>query len=239
MLDSNEIRWVKSTANDLNNLIQVISDSSQLLESLCAQTEEDHRYFSILKNGVERASKVISSMVERVDGYSDGSALLNATPALTPQPLTIQCLESDLHLDWAPIKNPSGARELVLIVDDEEFICLLAEHVLTGQGYRVITATDGFKAIDIYRKLQHQISLIILDFAMPVLDGGDVFEELLLINPKVPVVLSSGFTEHSRLSSMLGNGLRGFIPKPYTKEKLLSQVRAVLDAIGAEQKLKP
>lgn len=131
--------------------------------------------------------------------------------------------------------NPSGTLELVMVVDDEEFISFLAQRLLTDEGYRVITARDGFQAVEMYRKLRDQISLVILDFTMPVMDGADVFAELQEINPKVPVVLSSGFSEQGRLQTMLARGLRGFIPKPYTHQKLLSQVRSILDTIKAEE----
>ena len=73
-----------------------------------------------------------------------------------------------------------------MIVDDEDFVTMLAQRVLADEGYRIVTARDGFQAIEIYRKLRHEIELIILDFTMPVMDGSDVFHELLLINPQVP-----------------------------------------------------
>ena len=133
------------------------------------------------------------------------------------------------------IANPSGNRELVMIVDDEDFVTMLAQRVLADEGYRVVTARDGFQAIELYRKLRDQIALIILDFTMPVMDGSDVFHELLEINPQVPVVLSSGFAEQDRLRAMLAKGMRGFIPKPYTQEKLLTQIRATLDALHTER----
>ena len=66
------------------------------------------------------------------------------------------------------------------------------------------------------------------------MDGADVFAELQVINPKVSVVLSSGFAEQDRLRGMLAKGLRGFIPKPYTQKKLLEQIRQTLDALHAE-----
>jgi DNA-binding NarL/FixJ family response regulator len=62
------------------------------------------------------------------------------------------------------------------------------------------------------------------------MDGDAVFDELKALNPNVNVVLSSGFAEQSKISSMLTQGLRGFMPKPYTSEKLLGQVRSTLDA---------
>ena len=67
------------------------------------------------------------------------------------------------------------------------------------------------------------------------MDGDAVFDELRTLNPNVDVVLSSGFAEQHKISSMLAQGLRGFIPKPYTRDKLLGQVRSTLDA--SRQKL--
>ena len=72
--------------------------------------------------------------------------------------------------------------------------------------------------------------LVILDFFLPVMDGDAVFNELRVLNPEVDVVLSSGFAEQQKINAMLGQGLRGFIPKPYSCEKLLGQVRSTLDA---------
>ena len=227
MLDAEEIRWVKSTANELNNLLQVMSESSQVLETMCDGTADTEKYFGILRNGVDRAAKVTRMMVERVGGYS-----LDAPPPtiVREDPRAAPGLASDLR-----IYNPQGPLELVMIVDDEDLVTLLAQRVLADEGYRVITAKDGFQAIDTYRKLRHEIALIILDFTMPVMDGADVFNELLQLDPKVPVVLSSGFAEQDRLRAMLSRGLRGFIPKPYTQEKLLTQIRATLDTLHAER----
>jgi CheY-like chemotaxis protein len=262
MLDPEEIRWVKSTANELNNLLQVISESSQLLENISAKTSDGEKYFAILRSGVDRATKVTRMMVDRVGGYNadplpapSGSPATaagisapaaNASPAASgPPPSSVQppkpAAAPMMRVVPRPppaevkINNPTGPRELVMIVDDEDFVTLLAQRVLADEGYRVVTAKDGFQAIELYRKLGEQIALIILDFTMPVMDGSDVFAELLEINPQVPVVLSSGFAEQERLRGMLAKGLRGFIPKPYTQQKLLTQIRSTLDTLQAER----
>jgi CheY-like chemotaxis protein len=232
MPDSEDTHWVKATANELNNLLQVISESSQVLQTICPESADSEKYFVILRNGVERATKVARMMVDRVGGVGAETVPHKSDPALSPvpPPQVMPVLATDVK-----IFNPTGPRELVLIVDDEDFVTMLAQRVLTDEGYRVITAKDGFQAIEIYRKLKEQISLIILDFTMPVMDGADVFEELLHMNPKAPVVLSSGFAEQERLRAMLARGLRGFIPKPYTQAKLLAQIRSVLDTLNAER----
>jgi CheY-like chemotaxis protein len=228
MLDSEEIRWVKSTANELNNLLQVISEASQVLENLCEPTYETDKYFGMLQNAIERATKVTRLMVDRVGGYSAESAIT------LPEPATVQEAAGVLPAD-IKINNPQGPLELVMIVDDEDFVTMLAQRVMAEQGYRVITAKDGFQALDIFKRLHREISLIILDFTMPVMDGADVFHELLQVDANVPVVLSSGFAEQDRLRGMLARGLRGFIPKPYTQQKLLTQIRTTLDAIKTER----
>jgi CheY-like chemotaxis protein len=128
------------------------------------------------------------------------------------------------------VLNPKGNRELILLVDDETEISELASTMLTDEGYRVILARDGFEALKIYQQIGKQIGLVILDFFLPVMDGDAVFDELRALNPEVAVVLSSGFAEQSKLGNMLAQGLKGFIPKPYTREKLLEQVQSTLDA---------
>ncbi len=226
MLDPEEARWVKSTANELNNLLQVITESTQFLETLHGSHSDSAKYLSIVRNGVERATRVTRMMVERVGGYNEAAQPPAAVPAMTLAAGPASTVK---------IANPTGTRELVMIVDDEDFVTLLAQRVLSDEGYRVITARDGFQAIETYRKLRDQIALIILDFTMPVMDGSDVFHELRQIDPQVPVVLSSGFAEQERLRGMLTKGLRGFIPKPYTQQKLLTQIRSTLDALQAER----
>jgi CheY-like chemotaxis protein len=244
MPEPDNTQWIKSTANELNNLLQVISESSQVLEALCKGTPDAAKYFAILRNGVDRATKTTQLMVDRAGGTSAGdppNAVKFTAPTATAPPVlhrpAFPATSATGITSGADIKihNPMGTRELVMIVDDEDFVTLLAQRVLTDEGYRVVTARDGFQAIEIYRKLKDQIALIILDFTMPVMDGSDVFAELLQINPGVPVVLSSGFAEQERLRSMLARGLRGFIPKPYTQQKLLTQIRSTLDALHAEK----
>jgi two-component system cell cycle sensor histidine kinase/response regulator CckA len=128
------------------------------------------------------------------------------------------------------VRNDKGTRELILLIEDEAEVADLAAEMLADEGYKVILAHDGFDALKIYERIGKQIGLVILDFFLPVMDGDAVFDELRDLNPDVGVVLSSGFAEQQKVSSMLTQGLRGFIPKPYTREKLLEQVRSTLDA---------
>ncbi|MGH7937848.1 MAG: response regulator, partial [Bryobacteraceae bacterium] len=130
----------------------------------------------------------------------------------------------------ALIKNPNGRGELIMVIDDDVEVLTVARAMLEEEDYRIILAKDGFEGLQIYSRMGKQISLIILDFFLPVLNGDAIFDELKALDPKVQVVLSSGFAEQTKLGSMLARGLRGFIPKPYTSQKLLDQVRSVIAA---------
>jgi CheY-like chemotaxis protein len=128
------------------------------------------------------------------------------------------------------VKNAKGHRELILLIEDEVEVAETASDMLGLEGYKVIVSHDGFEALKIYQRIGNQIGLVILDFFLPIMDGDAVFDELRALNPNIAVVLSSGFAEQSKISAMLAQGLRGFIPKPHTREKLLAQVRSTLDA---------
>jgi len=137
------------------------------------------------------------------------------------------------------VANPDTRGEFIMIVDDDPLVTMLVERVLTTEGYRIVTASDAFKGIEIYKQYQAQLDLVIMDFKMPGMDGLALFNELRAINPEVPAALTSGFVEDDQLSAMLANGLRGFIPKPLTQQKLLQKVRAILDGLQREGRGQP
>ena len=164
------------------------------------------------------------------------AAAETGTPRVTPVVMPEPAVAPKPPGSPAPIPpeiavlNPRGERELILLVDDELEIAELASEMLADEGYKVIVAKDGIEALKIYQKIGPHIGLVVLDFFLPIMEGDAVFDELRALNPRVNVVLSSGFAEQSKIGAMLAQGLRGFIPKPYTREKLLEQVRSTLDA---------
>ncbi len=225
MASDPEHAWLQTAANDLNNLLQVISESSSVLEPMCESNPEGMRYFAFLRTSLDRAKNVTSQMAARLGGHQHhvaDSAASAAPSAALPQ--------AARHSTVA-IENPAGTKELILIIDDEALIVAIAKRMLTDAGYRVVASTEPFQALEIFKQLKDEVDLVILDFTLPIMDGSEVFDALREIKPKVAVMLSSGFAEQDKVRAMLSQGLRGFLPKPYTQEKLLSQVRSTLDAI--------
>ena len=124
--------------------------------------------------------------------------------------------------------NPTGMREAVLIADHDPETLAEIERILTEDDYRVLSVRDAFEAISIYARLWAAIDLVVLDFNMPGMNGDLIFDELQAINPKVAAVLTGGFTEPAKVNQMLGQGLKGFLPKPAEREKFLRQIGQVL-----------
>ena len=220
MLSDTDNQWLQSAANDLNNLLQVISESSKAVEPMCEASPEGMRYFAFLRTSLERAQQVTGQLAARLGGHSQPAATsASAARPAAPKHSTVA------------IDNPTGAKELILIIDDEALIVTLAKRMLTDAGYRVVTSAEPFQALEIFKQLKDEVDLVILDFTLPIMDGSEVFDALRKIRSSVAVMLSSGFAEQDKVRAMLSQGLRGFLPKPYTQEKLLSQVRSTLDAI--------
>ena len=94
--------------------------------------------------------------------------------------------------------------ETILIVDDEEMILEVGVAIFNRLGYKVLPARGGEKALEIYRDQEDEIDLVILDMIMPDMSGEKLYEALKLINPKVKILLSSGYSiDDAALNSMV------------------------------------
>ena len=123
---------------------------------------------------------------------------------------------------------PAGGKETILLVDDEQTVLEVASKQLEKLGYRVIAAETGKQALDIFIEEHEDIDLVILDLIMPYMGGGEVFDRLKNINPRVKVLLSSGFTMDGEAQKVLVRGCRGFIQKPFSMESLSSNIHKIL-----------
>lgn len=106
-----------------------------------------------------------------------------------------------------------------LLVDDEETVRATGAKLLRELGFKVLTACDGREAMETF-KANPDISFVLLDLTMPHMDGEKCFRELKALNPKVKVVLSSGYNEQDVTQRFVGKGLAGFIQKPYKLSEL-------------------
>ncbi|MEK6572226.1 MAG: response regulator, partial [Bacteroidota bacterium] len=123
----------------------------------------------------------------------------------------------------------AGGKETILLVEDEEMLLDLLGTLLAGKGYRVLTSKDGIEAVDVYRRHRSEVALVLMDVGLPRLSGQEVLQKLKEMNPKVRVILASGYLDPLIKSEMLQAGAKYFVQKPYVPNEILRQVRDTLD----------
>ena len=128
-----------------------------------------------------------------------------------------------------PQQSLDGNGEGILIVDDEILILESARETLESSHYRVFAASRGSEAIEIFKKQQSQIKLIVLDMMMPGMDGFQTKDALRQLDPAVRIVGSSGLRRPHQ-DGQRWQDISGFLAKPYTAEQLLQVVRTALNS---------
>jgi signal transduction histidine kinase len=118
-------------------------------------------------------------------------------------------------------------KETVLIAEDEIVLRDLIATVLNASGYKVLVASDGKEALDIFKAEQEKINLVISDMLMPNLDGLDLFKKLKLINPEVRFILMTGYSLTGQDEKMLRK-MNAIIKKPFTPSEILKLIREIL-----------
>jgi len=113
-----------------------------------------------------------------------------------------------------PAHNDQHGAGTVLVIDDEETIREITSIALSDVGFNVVTAIDGQDGIEVFQQRSDIIG-IILDMTMPRMNGEACFDALQQLNPNVPVILSSGYSEEDAMGRFKSKGLAGFIQKPY------------------------
>jgi CheY-like chemotaxis protein len=121
-----------------------------------------------------------------------------------------------------------GNGELVLVVDDEPPIREALVRTLTGNNYRVFTAEDGSDALALYFQRRSEIAVVVTDLSMGQMDGVTLVRSLRKLDPKVRVIVSSGHMQKENVVVLEGMGVKHFLDKPYTADKLLRAVQDVL-----------
>ena len=138
-------------------------------------------------------------------------------------PATKQAPVIDEGKQTPPAKEPQD-KGTVLLVDDEETVRDVASRILIHAGFRVEQAEDGEAGLERFRQNPSAYTFVLLDLTMPRLDGRETFRLMRELNPRLPVLLMSGFNHQDVVTQFEGEGLAGFVAKPLDRETLLAAV---------------
>lgn len=127
-----------------------------------------------------------------------------------------------------PMPGTRHPHPAILVIDDNVSVLNMVRMGLENEGYDVHTASSPQEGIELFRNQSRSISLVLLDFCMPVMNGDRVFDCLRRIDPEVPVVLITGFCDDIEAAKRLRNDVRGYLLKPFQLGDLVSKVREIV-----------
>jgi len=113
-------------------------------------------------------------------------------------------------------------KKVVLFVDDEEMVLTVGSLMLQKLGCNVLTANRGQEAIDIYKK--NEVDFVVLDMQMPGMSGYEIYHQLKEIQPKVKILLASGYTGVQSEKRIESIGFNGYLQKPFTLKQLSAKI---------------
>jgi PAS domain S-box-containing protein len=139
-----------------------------------------------------------------------------------------RCMTAETFQVDEPPRNTHGS-EHILFVDDETAITQMAARMLERFGYRVTAESDSRHALEIFRQRPDQFDLVITDLTMPHLTGDQMAQQMIELNPRLPVILCTGYGERISREDVVRRGIRDLALKPLRRDELAMQVRSVLD----------
>lgn len=182
-------------------------------------------------------------------GLTNNSALIapnfltDALPVDPNQP-TAKAFETSLvsPQPFILIPSPSGDKPetvesnlwrgtgTILVAEDEECVCELACKLLRRLGFSVLAASNGQKAVDIFRQNSDKISAVLLDISMPYLNGDKALAEMKRIRSDVKAIVCSGYSRDMTMGLFTDVQPEEFLQKPYQIKELAAKLRKVLEA---------
>jgi len=123
-----------------------------------------------------------------------------------------------------------GAPECILLAEDNDIVQKVCQRILEKANYQILTAKDGQDAYELFLQRREEIDLILTDVVMPRLGGQELREQVREVDPTLPILFSSGYSENTIHTRFIRDAGLRLIRKPYDSKELLRNVRMTLDA---------
>ncbi len=183
-----------------------------------------------LGKGTGLGLAVVYGVVKSHHGYIDvESETGKGTTFSIYLPIPAQKFAVELISTEEEIKETTGGNETVLIVEDEEDLLEMLQALLEECGYKVLIASDGEEAIEMFQMHNSAIDVVVSDVGLPQMSGWEAFQKMQSINPSLRVVFASGFFDPKLKSAMIKAGAQKFIQKPYIPSEIFTAIRETLD----------
>jgi PAS domain S-box-containing protein len=177
--------------------------------------------------GTGMGLSVVHGLVHAIGGHIQvESNEVNGTSFSILLPLATSDSSSIESVGDAPVCDIKDAR--IMVVDDEQAMLNMLSEFLAMQGAQVLAYASPILALEAYTLNPESIDLLITDETMPGLSGMHLAENLLRLNPALPVILCTGYSEHATAELAAKSGIAGFFYKPLKMKEILLSVQALL-----------
>ena len=126
-------------------------------------------------------------------------------------------------------KSSVRTKTNILVIDDEDVIQSLFKDTLEELGHEVFTAGNASEGLELVE--QRDFDLIFLDLKMSGMDGAELFRRIKIINPKLPVIIISGYPDSTMMQRALAQGPFGVMNKPFAESDIIAAVNSFLRII--------
>jgi DNA-binding NtrC family response regulator len=209
---------IATTNHEINQPLTVVISAIDMIkiemEKLGIRNEKIQNYLKLMQESSLRIANILKKLREvthpKIQDVSLGMKMVE--------------IEEDSLKNFTRPRND----KYVLVIEDEENLRKILTDVLSRESIKVVAAQNASEGLALYKKENTLIDLVILDFNLPDQNGLEVFEELKKINPKVRVVLTSGFDVDESVERALEAGAVNYIQKPFNRNQLLGMVRQCL-----------
>lgn len=121
------------------------------------------------------------------------------------------------------------SKGVLLFVDDEKNILNSLQRLFTSLKYTVLTATNGYEALNILNKVN--VDVVISDMRMPEMDGATFLCKVAIAYPKVKRILLTGYADNASVISAINDGMVDcYLSKPWKNEELTKQIQICMES---------
>ena len=120
--------------------------------------------------------------------------------------------------------------ETILVVEDDSAVRPLVALMLERYGYHVLSTANAEQAIELVKRTEETIDLVLTDVVMPGLNGRELAEQLEILRPGMKVLFTSGYPTDTIIRQGIADASAAYLEKPYLPDELARKLRALLDA---------
>ncbi len=169
----------------------------------------------------------LASVLGIVESHAGAISVKSNQPGETIFQIALPAVLNHQQPISATTSSRQGENQRILVAEDESTVREVVIAILEGNGYQVVVAEDGRKALEIFKASPGEFDGLLTDIKMPNMDGMALAHAVREIKPRLPILIASGYIDHAEFSAGQQSEFE-FISKPYKVSALLNGLEKVL-----------